>query len=159
MKVEKYVTKEIEVDVREITLLSMEEYEAARAHIQPIDNWWWLRSPGYNRTAVRIVHEYYGTGNVIGIYCYANEVSVRPALRINPIPENLQIGDMFSFGGYDWMVIAETLALCNTEFCRRAFRKNRGAENANVYESSDIKPYLDNWLNTEIQREKDSKLH
>ena len=156
MKVDKYVTKEIEVDVQEITLLSMEEYEAARAHIQPISNWWWLRS-GYNRTAVRIVHEY-GAG-VIGIYHYANGVSVRPALRINSISENLQVGDMFSFGGYDWMVIAKTLALCNTEFCRMAFRKNRGAENANVYESSDIKPYLDNWLNTEIQREKDSKLY
>lgn len=47
MKVDKVIknTQPAELEVAEITLLSEEEYEAAKENIPAVNTWWWLRSP------------------------------------------------------------------------------------------------------------------
>ena len=144
MKALKYTPRLIDIDIQEITLLSEKEYEAAREHIKPIEHLWWLRSPGYSDIQVAFV-DHDGFVNAYGYYVDAT-VSVRPALRMNGKSNNLKLGDRLHYGGYDWTFISENLALCDTEFCKMNFREDWKAKDANVWEVSDIKKSLDDWL-------------
>ena len=134
--------KEIDIDVREITLLSVEEYEAYRENIKSIANWWWLRSLGNTGHSLFYIFENGIVRDDGGVY--NSYGSVRPALILNT--SSLQIKDKFELGGKLWTVIGEEIALSDEEFCKMAFRKDWKAKDANNYAASDIKKYLDNWL-------------
>lgn len=77
---------------------------------------------------------------------------MRPALILDAT--NLDIGDKFKFYNHVWTVISNTYALCDDEFCKMTFRKDLTAKDANVYEKSDIKKYLDN----EFEKMKDTDI-
>lgn len=164
MTIEKIIKQKIDINVQEVTLLSTKEYEMAKTHIKPIGNLWWLHSPKDRDYVASIVVEdaasydpYYPAedGYVSNVWSTADDesVSVRPALRLNTESHNLKIGDMLSFGGYYWTLISESLALCDTEFCRMGFRKDWDEPDAWFYALSDIKKYLDNWFNIHKQEE------
>ena len=127
------------MEVREITLLSLEEYNANCRFITNLDNWWWLRSPGYYGGGVACVLmdgdiEHYG-------FSEDAERSVRPALRI--VPENgIEKGDRIWAGGMPWTVISENLLLCDQSIGEMAFRNDC---QTNKFELSDVKKLLDSW--------------
>ena len=149
MKIEKLVITKVpqEITVTGITLLSKEEYNACRKHIKPVDDWWWLRSPGYDQDrAARVLSDgrvYYG-----GNYVVSGNGAVRPAVVLQ-LPEsdirNLQIDDGFEMAGYTWTMIADDMAMCDSGVGCTAFREDWQAQDANVYEASDVKKWLEAW--------------
>ena len=58
----------------------------------------------------------------------------------------------FSYGcyatelaGHTWTVIADDLVLCDDIVGYACFRKDHNAKDANDYEASDVKKWLENW--------------
>lgn len=136
-------TEVTELDITGITLLSKEEYNEYRNHIPPRNFWWWLRSP------------YTGSGGSAGcvdddgdVYDYTVDdtyVGVSPALICNFESANLIIGDEFKLKGHTWTVISDKYALCNGNIGFRCFREDWKADDANVYETSDVKKFIEKW--------------
>lgn len=130
----------------EITLLSIEEYEEAKDNIpQSQYTYWWLRSPGYFSDYAACVSPV-GGADYIGLGVANVYAGVRPALRVNPAPLNLQIGEKAQYSGRTWTYVEEGILLYDGIICKMPFRQDWQAEDANDYEASDIKPYLDEWL-------------
>lgn len=140
-------TRNIEFDIAEITLLSTEEYETNKEIIPHVDVCWWLRAPGYYSDTVACV-EYDGSvyypGDVVDVGCNA----VRPVVALRPseasIP-NLTVGDKIEMAGYTWTILRDELALCDDVVGCTEFRKDGNAKDANAYEVSDIKKWLEKW--------------
>lgn len=135
--------------IAEITLLSVDEYQVAKHCIPPMNDWWWLRSPGCNSkyaAYVNIDGWILTNGHRVGITIGA----VRPALRILNLQSlGLKIGDQIDYlAGHSWTVVADDLALCNDGVGQSVFRRNGKAADANVYEKSDVKRYLQKWAET-----------
>ena len=133
------------LQIEEVTLLSAEEYKETKENIEPLDNWWWLRSPGFKKYYADFVYSdgMYKEG---GFGVDIPNVSVRPVLKIKNIESlSFTVDDSFKMGGYIWTVISKDLVLCDQEVCKMMFRKDWQAEDANMYESSDIKEWLTAW--------------
>lgn len=148
MKAQKQIIthEPMDITIDKITLLSIEEYKRCRERISIIDCWWWLRSPSY--------YSYYaksGTpgGNIdsLGNFVNFDNRGVRPVvvLRLNPESPNPQIGDRLEFAGHTWTVIDDDMALCDGPAGYTCFRRNWQAPDANDYEKSDVKKWLENW--------------
>ena len=139
------VTKiEVDLDIAEVTLLSAEEYEAAKDVIPMRDEFWWLWSPcseGSNRAGFvddRGRLDFDGVDN--------DYVGVSPALKIRNLrSSNLSRGDKFELAGHAWTVVSDDMALCDEIVGYTCFRKDYEAEDANDYEASDIKKWLEAW--------------
>lgn len=136
--------KEADLDIAEVTLLSAEEYEAAKDVIPMRDEFWWLRSPcseGSNRAGFvddRGRLDFDGVDN--------EYVGVRPALRIRKLrSSNLSRGDKFELARHVWTIVSDSLALCDDIVGYTRFRKDWKDEEANDYESSDIRAWLECW--------------
>ena len=133
----------VDLDIAEVTLLSTEEYTANKNVIPLINKWWWLRSPGDDQHYAVFV---YSDGRHIAYFVDNSNCCVRPALRIQNLRScNLLIGNKFKLAGCTWTVLKDDLALCDKEIGRTCFREDIDAEDANVYEKSDIKKYLEKW--------------
>ncbi len=132
-------------DILEITLLSAEEMDAAKENIPIFEGWWWLRTPGARSDYVRCVNPEGDIDND-GRFVCGDMVGVRPALRIRPASADLPIGSKFLFGELSWTVIAPGLALCDGYLCTMYFRKFYQEADANMYETSDIRKYLNEWF-------------
>lgn len=134
------------IEISEITLLSVWEAKAVSRAQLNIGSWWWLRSPGRCSTfAARVLND--GKVNAVGIYvCDSRGTGVRPALRISNLgASNLNVGEKFSVGGETWTVISKDLALCDRVVGHTCFREDWRAPDAYVYEKSDVKKWLENW--------------
>lgn len=130
------------IQIEEVTLLSREEHKAAIKYIPAVNFDWWLRSPGYDQiSAVYMLYDgsllYSGVDNDCGC--------VRPALRICNPYSSLIPGDKFDLAGHVWTVISDELALCDESVGETSFRFDTNASDANVYEKSDIRIWLENW--------------
>ncbi len=147
MKAEKLVisTVETNIEIIEVTLLSIEEYEACKDRVPKVGDWWWLRSPcSIGNYAVYVNTD----GSIYYASFLGNHLStIRPALRIrNPKSASHQIMDKFNLAGYTWTVVSEDMALCDNIIGRTFFREDWKATDASVYEASDIKKWLDRWV-------------
>lgn len=135
----------LDMDITDITLLSTDEYDRAQPYIPEIEQMWWLRSQGkYEGTVVAVRED--GELDYMGFNVNSPYLAVRPALRFTADPELFPIRTQFRFGLKWWTVIDDGLALCNTCLDKMPFRKDLYAENANIYEASDVKKFLDRWL-------------
>ena len=147
MKVNKIIiSKEpTELEINEITLLTVDEAkELGEAQRYMAPNWW-LRSPGYIDSIAAFVDGEYGYVHVYGVNVSV-EFGVRPALKISNLESSdFQIGDEFEFAEYKWTIISEDKALCNDVIGYSAFRKEWRAKDANNYEASDVKKWLEDW--------------
>lgn len=134
-----------DINIGGITLLSVEEHEACREHVPPFNDIWWLRSPGYNSKYAASVSR---NGNAFSSGINVDyDLAVRPALKLAGLKSaNLQIGDWFRLFGHDWTVVSDTHALCNDSIGESPFREDYEAEDANNYETSDIKMFVEKWL-------------
>ena len=144
MIAEKYITEPTELEITGITLLSKEEYEAHQDLICLKNDCWWLRSPYSNDVNDAGFVDDYG---YLDIYNVGDSiVGVSPALQIcNLESSNLEIGDKFKLKGYTWTVISENLAQCDGIIGYSPFRRDWKAKDANVYEKSDVKKYVEKW--------------
>ena len=145
-------SEEVKDIVKGITLLSTDEAEnlltkeQRKCKYNNKECWWWLRSPGdYQYDAATVYN--FGSVNYFGRTVSYDDVCVRPALILSTLKSsNLKSGDKFKFGGYTFTVISEKYALCDEAIARTAFREDWDAEDANVYEKSDVKKKLDMWF-------------
>lgn len=142
------ITKVDEFKVIGATLLSIEEAEKLPQHLRVYPCWWWLRSPGTHQDyAARVNYDgsicYYGN--------YVNDINfcVRPALKLKS--SNLEIGDKFEIGGIEFEVISDNLAFCMRDIGRCAFREDWEAQDANAYETSDVRQFVEEWFKSAVQ--------
>ena len=85
------------------------------------------------------------------MFVYNTVPCVRPVLTLENIDStSFEIGDTFEFRGYIFTIISKEYALCDEGITTMAYRSEEGVENANDYESSDIKAYLEKWFNCEL---------
>lgn len=168
MNVEKIVTKSEtkKLDFTKITPLSIEEFRSLKDKIPPtkekigiLPDCWWLRSPGDDAFRAAIVYGTYNHADATG-FNVDGEYGVRPALCISNL-ESLQVGDKFELAKHHWTIISDKYALCDDIIGESPFRKNYKAKNANDYEASDVKQYLETWAkehNLEFSKEPDDDL-
>ena len=145
MKVDKIITttEPLELEITGITLLSRKEYEECRTNIPHINKWWWLRSSCSNIGLYVCVVTDYGTldyNSLNGDY-----VGVRPALVMDRKSSNLEIGDKLKIKERSWTVISDRLALCDDMITEMPFKKDWRVDDADDYESSDIKSFIEAW--------------
>ena len=142
MEITKIVTTKQDIRITDVTLLTTEEAEALPVKMKAIGKWWWLRSPGRSQDFAAFVdydgalYDYYSVN--------ISDVGVRPALKIEST--DLMVDDKFELAGQQWTVINEDTALCDNIVGKAHFRKDWKAPDANDYEASDIKKWLENWV-------------
>jgi len=145
MKVGKLGIIPVDIEITGATLLSLEEYEEYKNNI-PLtkDWWWWLRSPGYYSYKATVVY-CDGSSDNDGDYVDDDGNVIRPALQISNLGD-VEVGDKIKFGGVIFTVISPKYALCDTVIGCGAFREDSEAADANVYEASDVKKFVDEWF-------------
>ncbi len=145
---------ETKMRIKSATLLSVDEAERLLSkQDREYHSWWWLRSPGFYQNYAAFVNDvgsvyYYGTSVNIGDGC------VRPALNIDLDSSDLKIGDVFDFGGKKFKIISSHLAFCLDDIGEACFRKDWRAVDAENYELSDIKRFIDSWFEETTKWEK-----
>lgn len=154
MKIDVDKIIETGIDIKEITLLSIEELNSLQVPVptEIIPCWmhhkedgWWLRSThdGYGMTVTndkdRIVVK-----KPMSHYC-----GVRPVLKVDRLSSDLQIGDNVRIFGYTWTVVSHKLILCDMIVGQTVFKHPR-SDDSNSYEISDIKKWLDKWYKVKL---------
>lgn len=153
MRVKKYITiiEEKDIEILGATLLTVDE---ARKLLVKEDRKytinWWLRSPGKYTGSIVYIGK---SGNVYesgGSPAVAQ--AVRPALRIKR-NFHFDIGDVFEFDGRKFKVISEDLAwMTDGDLGCLQFNEDWRAPNANIYECSKVKTFVDEWFDEAIKR-------
>ena len=152
-KKELYLEEDIKITrITGATLLPVEEAKKLDKEILKVDNpfvrkntAWWLRSRGkYDNEAACVFDDCGYVGN----YFVSCNLGVRPALEINDLKSSdLKIGDKFIFGEHDFTIISDKYALCDDIIGKCAFREDwKNIYNANVYEESDVRKFVDDWF-------------
>lgn len=133
------------IDTKNVSaaLLSIDEYEKHKEKIPQIKENWWLRSPGNLDDLAACVRGANGDVYDNGTHV-THEFGVRPALRISN-PE-FETGHKFTFGEQTFTYLGEGLALCDDIVGKCAFREDWEASDANDYEASDVKKYVEDWF-------------
>lgn len=131
------------------TLLSTQEADELPQHLKlqkPYGKLWWLRSPGLDRISAAYVR-FDGSVFFSGHYVGDEEIPVRPALKLEDRElSGLHIGDRFEFGSAEFEIISDNLAFCTKDIGCCAFREDWKAKDANIYEASDVKKFIDVWF-------------
>lgn len=139
------IIQDEEIDIKGATLLASDKAEVLPLRLRKYHDRWWLHSPGFSQSFVACVFDdgsvRYGGGRVCNdFYC------VRPILIINLKSSNLKIGDVFVFGDKEFEIISDTIAFCKSDIGEYYFRKAFSSEDANDYEASDVKKFVDKWF-------------
>lgn len=139
------IAKEFDLNILEATLLTNEEARQLPKRLRRYNKYWWLRSPGYTHDfAANVDYENVdGTGSFVKMH----DIAVRPVLIISNLKSsNLEIGDTFEFGNKMFEIISDDKAFCLTDIGTSAFREDFKADDANNYEKSDVKKFIDEWF-------------
>lgn len=126
--------------IKEITLLSKEEFEVYKENIKPLEGWWWLRTPsqyGGNPMAVAP-----GIGVIDAVISPILKFHIRPVLRVDPEASKLMPGTEYQMAGQTWTAISDDILLCN-QGIRMIFIEDENCRYC--YENSDAKKFLDSW--------------
>lgn len=148
MIVKKTFTKNKQLDIKGATLLSLDEAASLlTAEERCYCSTWWLRTPGFISNYACYVFSN-GSVNYYGFNVFNFYIGVRPALIINRIESSgWKVGDIFEFGGKEFKILSPKLAwMYKDDIGRCAFRKSFKADDANNYEVSDVKKFVDNWF-------------
>jgi len=157
MKVKKiFVSKlELELNITGATLLTIDEARELPERLKAYRNWW-LRSPGGYADFAAYV-DYNGFIHSHGDYIRNNLNVVRPALIISNLESSeFKVGDRFEFDGKEFEIVFDYLAFCLTDIGQCAFKKSfkkDWAGDANNYEESDIKKFIDEWFEKATTKE------
>lgn len=143
------IAEEADLNILGATLLTIDEVKQLPMRLRKYGLYWWLRSPGYYPNYNAAV----GYGSFYNFCVNADIVNnaVRPVLIIRNLESsNLRIGDTFEFGDKQFEIISHDRAFCLTDIGKCAFRKDKRASDANDYEKSDVKEYINNWFKKSI---------
>ena len=142
MEAIRYIQKDIEVEITNITLLTIEEVRALPPDIRCYCGWWWLRSPGCTSACAAVCCAV-GTVDYYGYEVNYFNGTVRPALTLSNLDsEPLEIGEEISIAGKNYIAIGKDRVLYNDKLFLHRFDKK-----SNEYEKSEIKKIVDKWLN------------
>lgn len=157
MKVKKIIvsTTEHDIDITGATLFTIEEAKKLPEKSRKYNKWWWLKSCGSRSFRSSCVYDD-GFINEFGEYVNYNCVACRPVLTISNLESSgLKMGDVFEFGGKEFEIISNDKAFCLGDIGISVFNHDWKADDANVYEKSDIKKYIDDWFkNSKQENEK-----
>ena len=126
------------------TLLTKEERE--------YKGWWWLQSPGIYRYDATYVHNN-GSVDYDGDAVSDADGYVRPVLIVSLISSKFTIGDTFVFGKKKFKIISDDMTFCLEDIGKRCFKKDWTFPDANMYEASDIKRFVDKWFTKSLAEE------
>ena len=145
-------------NIKGITLLSIDEAKNLSDYILRFSEWWWLRSPGYDSFNAALV-AFDGDVDDYGFRVSNEDNAVRPALLcFNLKPLNLKIGDYVNAFDKIWQYIGKDMILLfGKPLTLMAFREDCRASDANDYEKSDVKKYLDNWFKEQMNKQEKPK--
>ncbi len=134
------------LEITGVTLLPIEEAREVDEDMLKADQDWWLGSRGlYDDIAACV----YGDDGYVDDYgnIVLFSFGVRPALKISNLEySSLKIGDSITFGDHDFTILSDRYALCNDIIGECVFRQDWKAKDANEYEASDVKKYVDDWF-------------
>lgn len=155
-KIENGIKKtELECNVNEITLLSIEECERYKSLIPRIDASWWLRSPGDNS---RLAAYVFGSGavDVYGRIVDFENICIRPALRLNMSDSaKLQPGNKVQLFDLEWTVLDvaedQIYVLADDIISKHIFDTK-----SNVWETSELKAWLEGWIERQTLKDQQS---
>ena len=149
MKVGVQTFIEKDIDVTGITLLSVGEYVQFRENISN-HSWWWLRSSIYKSSERAACVDICGNIDSDGCCVEYETLFARPALIIKS--SHLEIGSKIMVANRLWTVISDRYALCDKGIGWHCFREDWKAKDANDYEASDIKKYIENWWAEQVKK-------
>ena len=134
-------------NIKEITLLTIEDAKRLNRLILASPKWWWLRSPGINQRCVSLVQ---ANGDIYHTGVEVNSAlgGVRPALKINGIEQlNLNIGDRVCCLNHTWFYVGNDLILFEylAGVCKYNYMRN-----GNEFDGSIIQTLLTHWLSKEL---------
>lgn len=128
--------KPISLSIKEVTLLSKEEYIKNRELISLMRGFWWLRSPGYYKFDATYVRS---DGIFYDFDVNDDHGGVRPALKIQG-RHDLIPGDKIRIAEYTFTVLHGDLVLCDTCIGTSMFDYE-----SNDFKTSVIRKYLYDW--------------
>ena len=145
ISVSKFVLADLDID--EITLLTAEEASQLPIDILHSESWWWLKSPGYYQPYnVSSVH-FDGKWICFEDRCDRDDGGIRPAIKVaDSDTSGLTTGAKIAFGGYCWTMVLPQTLLCDSIIEYRCWREDSTAADANDWEKSDIKKWLEEWV-------------
>lgn len=132
----------MQIKVLGATLLSHNEYDANEYYIIDKDFIWWLRS-GVNTCSYKVYCVSSGSVSMIGVNY--KHFGVVPALILED--KDIKAGSKITYAGQKFTVLHDGLALSNKIIHHMAFRNDINADDANIYEASDVKKWVDAWFN------------
>lgn len=149
MKVNKIITSTEPIDITftGARLLAKEEVEELPKRLRLHTNWWWTNSA--NALYSSIVLCVFGDSGCVSNEYTCNANVARPALLFKS--KSLKIGDRFSVAGLEFEVITDDLAFCLSDIGECRFRNDVEAKDANQYETSDVKKFVDNWFKENVK--------
>ena len=144
MEAVKYIPTKIDIEITDISLLTVEEAKQLPRSIRRYEDWWWLRSPGECQYHAAYVFRV-GTLDVDGYVVSGVSVCVRPAITVsNAI---FEIGETIIIQGKKYVAISPNRVLYNDEVVHHRFDMT-----TNDYDKSEIKKIVDGWLEREEEK-------
>lgn len=151
MKIKRLVTIEIpdELEIVGATLPTLEDSNYFSDNLCIYNTEWWLNTPLDHISGCVFIICTDGDATYEETNC--DYITVRPALQIKNLElSNLKIGDCFIFGEKEFEIVLNDLAFCKSDIGKCYFRQDFEADNANVYEFSDVKKFVDKWFNESV---------
>lgn len=140
-------TKEECINIIGVTLLEKEDYLVNKDIISFLGERWWTRTPADfgDHTCVEVIEDPNYT--IAGVNSF---IAVRPALIVSSVSSRLvKKGDKYLLGEMSWTAItgvnSNILLLADESIGRGQFRAGVRAADADDYEKSKIKKWLEEW--------------
>lgn len=131
----------MEVTISGATLLSREEYLGNMDIISTKLLWFWLRD-GSKKEFDLASAVYYR--DILGFYEVESAFNVVPALYLKD--SNLSLGTKITYAGESFTVLRNNTAICDRPVIKMAFREDYWSEDANNYDYSDVRGWLESWF-------------
>lgn len=133
------------IRIQGATLLSIEESRRLPVNIRKFKRNWWLRSPGTGQPYYAATVRGDGFVDAEGEIVCDTFSTVRPALIVDLSSSGFKPGEWFKVGDFGFDIISDTKALCTDSIGNFPFRRNSRADDAAVYETSDVRKYIEEW--------------
>lgn len=129
-------------EIESIYLLSIQQAERLPRYILAIGDSWWLRTPGTFCGTAEVDEN--SNVNYFGLKVDYNWCGVRPALTVKNLDSlNYEIGETVKVLGLTAQYIGDnSVLLCES------IAKHRFDSKSNDYETSEIKQFIEEWLET-----------
>lgn len=129
--------------IKDITLLTADEYEKYKLLIPDINTRWWLLPQTQN--TICYVDENGAISN--NGYANSNICYVRPVLKI--ADHNMRQGTLITVFDLLWIVLDENLAICSKAIGKENFNTSSNSS----WEASSLKKMLDEWFANQCKKE------